>query len=182
MLLIAMLEFNDGGKITIVDRLLSSTKVSYLCIMTHNTEECCFEKFFRSPSVRKVRLCLILKHLILEGFCDFSDDDLSAIHYRLLYLEQCCLSEDALRRLLEDIVDGRRNIFIYEFNLQNNIDVERLLKDLPKTERTAEGWWNLWNLEMKLCNPISKSIIVIVITTVCNPLSFSSYFAFINIV
>uniref|UniRef100_A0A1I7WU39 Uncharacterized protein n=1 Tax=Heterorhabditis bacteriophora TaxID=37862 RepID=A0A1I7WU39_HETBA len=134
VLLTVSCNFNDDDNLSAIDRLLGSTQASSFFMRRDRNDEYRFKKkLFLLPSVTK------LKHLILKGFFDFSDDDLSAIHYRLLYLERCCLSEDALRRLLEDIVDGRRNIFIYEFNLQNNIDVERLLKDLPKTERTAEG-------------------------------------------
>uniref|UniRef100_A0A1I7W855 F-box/LRR-repeat protein n=1 Tax=Heterorhabditis bacteriophora TaxID=37862 RepID=A0A1I7W855_HETBA len=91
--------FSDEEKITIVDRLLGATEASYLSIIKRNSTE--------FPLIIN---CLDLKCLILDGYCDFSDDDLSAADYKCLHLGRCCLSEHALRRLLKDSLEGRRDI------------------------------------------------------------------------
>uniref|UniRef100_A0A1I7WW93 Uncharacterized protein n=1 Tax=Heterorhabditis bacteriophora TaxID=37862 RepID=A0A1I7WW93_HETBA len=102
---------------------------SYLCTIMHNNEECRYKKeFFQLSTVRK-----------LYGYCDFSDDDLSAADYKFLYLERCCLSEHGLRRLLEDSLEGRRDIGCYEFKLQHDIDVDCLLRDLPNIAKIEDG-------------------------------------------
>uniref|UniRef100_A0A1I7WHU0 F-box/LRR-repeat protein n=1 Tax=Heterorhabditis bacteriophora TaxID=37862 RepID=A0A1I7WHU0_HETBA len=88
MLYITVFDFNDEEKMTIVDRLLGATEASCLCIIKENSTECRYKKeVFQLSTVKK------LKHLSLNGYCDFSDDDLSAADYKFLYLERCCLSE-----------------------------------------------------------------------------------------
>uniref|UniRef100_A0A1I7WBP0 F-box domain-containing protein n=1 Tax=Heterorhabditis bacteriophora TaxID=37862 RepID=A0A1I7WBP0_HETBA len=75
-------------------RFLRSTAAFTLINYEHSNLR--FEKeFFWMPSVRK------LKMLALQGECDFSDNDLSAMYFRILFLHRCHISECALRKFIE---------------------------------------------------------------------------------
>uniref|UniRef100_A0A1I7WBM7 RNA polymerase II transcription factor B subunit 5 n=1 Tax=Heterorhabditis bacteriophora TaxID=37862 RepID=A0A1I7WBM7_HETBA len=91
-------------------------------------------------------LALVLKELILPGECDFSDDDSSSTDYKTLCLERCRISEYALRRFHEELLDCSRKIYAFEVKLQDEIDVDRLLSALPNIERIGERQWNLRNI------------------------------------
>uniref|UniRef100_A0A1I7XCR4 Leucine-rich repeat domain-containing protein n=1 Tax=Heterorhabditis bacteriophora TaxID=37862 RepID=A0A1I7XCR4_HETBA len=81
----------------------------------------------------------------MHGQCRFRDDDLSAGNYRELHIIKCLLTEHGLRRILEEVLDCRRDIVSYDFTLQKVIDVDRLLDGLPNIERIDEDCWNLRN-------------------------------------
>uniref|UniRef100_A0A1I7WR23 DUF295 domain-containing protein n=1 Tax=Heterorhabditis bacteriophora TaxID=37862 RepID=A0A1I7WR23_HETBA len=108
-----------------------------------------FEKeFFRLPSVRK------LKVLGLHGECDFSDDDLSAMDFRLLFLHRCHISECALRIFIEVMFTpvGTSCVSLAIFlkrNKEEN-DLGCVGVDLPNIERVKEGRWNLRNLRGRI--------------------------------
>uniref|UniRef100_A0A1I7XKV6 FTH domain-containing protein n=1 Tax=Heterorhabditis bacteriophora TaxID=37862 RepID=A0A1I7XKV6_HETBA len=104
MLSFSSCDFNDEEIMTIVDRLLGATEANQLMISEHRNINIRFEKeFFWMPSIRK------LKELGLRIECDFSDDDLSATDYRVLYLRRCRISEYALRRFLEQMASENAN-------------------------------------------------------------------------
>uniref|UniRef100_A0A1I7WAN2 Glycosyl transferase n=1 Tax=Heterorhabditis bacteriophora TaxID=37862 RepID=A0A1I7WAN2_HETBA len=98
---------HEGEKLAVVDRLLSATEARHLDIIERRISEHRFDKdFFWMPSVRKVCYCLNLNFFSLEGrnldgYCDFSDDDLSAVNYSLLYLGRCRPSKYGLKRILQ---------------------------------------------------------------------------------
>uniref|UniRef100_A0A1I7WHG9 Uncharacterized protein n=1 Tax=Heterorhabditis bacteriophora TaxID=37862 RepID=A0A1I7WHG9_HETBA len=66
--------------------------------------------------------------------------------YSTLCLERCRISEYALRRFHEEMLDCRREIYAFEVKLQDEINVDRLLSALPNIERILERQWNLRNI------------------------------------
>uniref|UniRef100_A0A1I7WP10 F-box domain-containing protein n=1 Tax=Heterorhabditis bacteriophora TaxID=37862 RepID=A0A1I7WP10_HETBA len=123
--------YTDVKKLTIVDRLLGATEATSFTLVNYEHRNLRFEKeFFRMPSVRK------LKVLGLHGECAFSDDNLSAMDFRILFLHRCHISECTLRIFIEvmftpDVLEFRRDIMCLNVIVQKSIDVDRLLSDLP---------------------------------------------------
>uniref|UniRef100_A0A1I7X1I6 F-box domain-containing protein n=1 Tax=Heterorhabditis bacteriophora TaxID=37862 RepID=A0A1I7X1I6_HETBA len=92
---------------------------------------------------------VILKKLCMSGASHFCDDDLIAGNYRRLSLKKCPLSEHGLRRILEEVLDCRRDFDEYNFTLQKIIDVDRLLDGLPNIQKITERRWTLRILKIK---------------------------------
>uniref|UniRef100_A0A1I7WGG5 F-box domain-containing protein n=1 Tax=Heterorhabditis bacteriophora TaxID=37862 RepID=A0A1I7WGG5_HETBA len=117
-------------------------KENGLCIVGYTNQTNSFnEEFFWMPSVRKLR------ELCIHGLCHFSDDDLSAGNYRWQRLINCCLSEHALRRIIEEVLECKRDIECYTFKVQKRIDVDRLLDGLPNIQKITERQWTLRDIK-----------------------------------
>uniref|UniRef100_A0A1I7WW89 HTH psq-type domain-containing protein n=1 Tax=Heterorhabditis bacteriophora TaxID=37862 RepID=A0A1I7WW89_HETBA len=113
--------------------------------------------FFLAMKVHRER------NVRVNGVSNFIDHDLSAASNVVLVVAECCLSEHALRTLLEvtvitiwsslclsQLTESKRNIESFESHLRNEIDVDSLFRDVPNPEKTEETNWLLTDVNGKV--------------------------------